>query len=169
MIERTASNRMAARDQRGFYGDLEDAGVQPDVDTQIRRSEIRGPIADQLGVPQGTEVVVRSRRMSGDGQLLQTAVTYLHPDVLTQIPQLGELNTGSGGMYARLEEAGHKLHQQDRVSARVADAEFQETFGIAGDVAVVVIERITRGANDQVLEITTIAAPADRQVFIYDV
>ncbi|QUX26367.1 MULTISPECIES: UTRA domain-containing protein [Nocardiopsis] len=168
MIERTASNRMAARDQRGFYGDLEDAGVQPDVETKVRRSELNGPIADRLGVPQGTETVVRSRRMSGDGQLLQTAVTYLHPAVVDQVPQLAELNTGAGGMYARMEEAGHKLRQQDRVSARVADAEWQELFGISSDVAVVVIERITRGTDDQVLEITEIAAPADRQVFVYD-
>lgn len=168
MIERTASNRLTARDQRGFYGDLEDAGLRPDVETKIRRAEINGPLAERLGIPQGTETVVRSRRMKGDGQLLQTAVTYLHPDLVAQVPQLGELDTGSGGMYARMEEAGHKLRQQDRVSARVPDADFQETFGIAADVAVVVIDRITRGTDDQVLEITEIAAPADRQVFVYD-
>lgn len=168
MIERTASNRMKARDQRGFYGDLEDAGVQPDVETKVRRTELHGPITDRLGVPQGTETVVRSRRMSGDGVLLQTAVTYLHPAVVDQIPQLAELNTGAGGMYARMEEVGHNLRQQDRVSARVADAQWREAFGISSDVAVVVIERITRGTDDQILEITEIAAPADRQVFVYD-
>ena len=32
IIERTASNRMAKRDQRGFYGDLQDAGVRPSVE-----------------------------------------------------------------------------------------------------------------------------------------
>ncbi|SIO86170.1 Transcriptional regulator, GntR family [Nocardiopsis sp. JB363] len=113
--------------------------------------------------------MVRSRRMSGDGRLLQTAVTYLHPDVVAQVPQLGELNTGPGGMYARMEEAGHKLSQQDHVSAKVPDPDQQETFGISGDVALVVIERVTRGDNDKVLEVTHIAAPSDRQVFTYDV
>lgn len=168
MIERVASNRTTNRDQRGFYGDMEDAGVRADVDTKIRKSEIRGPITERLGVPQGAEIVVRSRRMRGDGQLLQTAVTYLHPDVVAQVPQLGELDTGPGGMYARMEEAGHKLHQQDRVSARVPDADTQETFGVTGSVAMVVIERITRGTDGQILEITEISAPADRQVFVYD-
>jgi len=72
-------------------------------------------------------------------------------------------------MYARLEEAGHTLTQQDRVSARVPDPEQQETFDIDGSTALVVIERVTRGNDGQVLEVTHIAAPADRQTFVYDV
>lgn len=170
IIERTASNRMAARDQRGFYGDLQDAGVQPNVETQIRRTNVGGgPILDLLGVDAGTEVVERARRMSGDGRLLQTAVTRFHPNIVAAIPQLAEQDTGAGGMYARMEEAGHKLSQQDRVSARVPDPDQQETFGIDGSVALVVIERVTRGKDGKVLEVTHIAAPSDRQVFVYDV
>lgn len=170
MIIRTASNRMAKRDQRGFYGDLQDAGVQPSVETQIRHTSIgSGPILDLLGIEANTEIVERVRHMSGDGQLLQTAVTQFHPDIVAAIPQLADMDTGPGGMYARMEEVGHRLSQQDRVSARVPDPGQRETFGIDGTVALVVIERVTRGNDEKVLEVTRIAAPADRQVFVYDV
>lgn len=170
IIERTASNRMAKRDQRGFYGDLQDAGVRPSVETRIRHTTIEeGPLLELLRVEAGTEVVERVRQMSGDGRILQTAVTRFPPDIVSAIPQLAEQNTGSGGMYARMEEVGHTLSQQDRVSAMVPDSNQQETFGIDASIALVVIDRVTRGNDNKVLEITSITAPSDRQVFVYDV
>lgn len=169
MITRYASNRMAQREQRGFYGDLEDAGVTASVDTDIADRELPAAVADLLGVPAGTEVVVRTRHMRGDDQLLQIAATYLHPSVVAEIPQLKELNTGPGGMYARMEEAGHTLTQQDQVSARVPTEDEQAMFSLQEGAALLMIDRITSGADKQVLEVTQIIAAADKQRFVYDV
>src|SRR5882724_10207848 len=55
-LRRLARNRVEAtrgRQWRGFYADVEDAGLTPNVSTEIRRQEAPKAIAEQLGVPEG--------------------------------------------------------------------------------------------------------------------
>ncbi len=93
-VLRTAHSRMTRRDQRGFYADLKDAGLQPDVTTDIDPAgRVPAEVAQLLGLAAETSVLVRKRRMSTNGTELQLATTYFAPSIVAEVPQLGEQNT----------------------------------------------------------------------------
>jgi GntR family transcriptional regulator len=85
-LRRVARNRAEAtrgRRWRGFYADVEDAGLAPNVSTEIRRQGAPKEIADRLGVPDGSEVVVRARVMGAGGETLLLSTRHeAHPAAL---------------------------------------------------------------------------------------
>lgn len=169
-VLRTARSRMIPRDQRGFYADLQDAGLRPDVTTEIdgARPAPEG-VAELLGIEPGMPVLARARRMAADGTYLQLATTYFAPSISDEVPQLAEQNTGPGGMYSRMEDAGHQLAQTDEVTARPPTAQEAEALQITADEPVILITRVTRDADAGVLEITEVTAVAARNRFLYTV
>lgn len=60
-----------------------------------------------LQITPGEQVLVRSRVMRADGAAVQLATSYLPHAVTT--PAMAEPDTGPGGLYARIEEAGMRL------------------------------------------------------------
>ena len=87
----------------------------------IKVSEARpiADIADRLQLGTDARVVVRSRRYSLDGRPVETAVSYIPADLADGTP-IADPNPGPGGIYARLEEAGHTLGRfTEEVSARM--------------------------------------------------
>ena len=107
--------------------------------------------------------------MAADGLPLQLATSYFPAAVVAELPILGEQNTGPGGMYARLEEAGHELHQVDIVGARATTDEETEALQLDEPFAVTVV-RITRDKNSgQVLEVGDLLVVPGRQELQYEV
>ena len=65
-------------------------------------------VAAQLGLAPGAEVIIRDRIM-GDpatGRPTQLATSYLPADLADELPVLAARETGRGGIYDRMEEAG---------------------------------------------------------------
>lgn len=170
-VLRTARSRMKHRDQRGFYADLQDAGLTPDVTTDIdtARPAPRN-VAELLGIEPGTPVLARARHMATDGTALQLATTYFSPSITAEVPQLAEQNTGPGGMYSRMEDAGHQLAQADELTARAPTAQEAEALRVDSSEPVILIIRMTVDADSgAVLEVTEVTAVASRNRFLYNV
>ena len=63
--------------------------------------------------------LVRRRRYLADGEPMELATSYV-PWELAEGTPITEPNTGPGGIYARLEERGHRLKRfSEEVTARM--------------------------------------------------
>jgi GntR family transcriptional regulator len=161
--------RLDDKEQRGFYSDLENAGMNPRVRTEVRRGPAPPHIADLLGIRPDTEVLIRDRHMSTEGLPLQLATSYYLPEVSEQIPELAEQETGPGGMLARLEAAGYKIHQRDYVSARMPRPEEARALRLGRGIPVLSALWVTYDQDDRALEVTDRRLAADRNELVYDV
>src|ERR1700677_2727507 len=114
VIERDAALRFRIRAEAGARGayeaELARAGLkssvdQPDVGLDVPPAEV----AELLGIPEGDTALTRARRMYAmkpdDPQRypVQLATSWLPKDITEGTP-IGELDTGPGGTYSRLEE-----------------------------------------------------------------
>jgi len=101
-------SRLVYRDEIGYYFDHAAQGWRALQPTSITRGPVPFDIAGQLGVAPGAEVVIRDRVM-GDpatGQPVQLATSYIAVDLADELPVLAGSETGHGGIYDRMEEAG---------------------------------------------------------------
>ena len=170
-VRRQARNRTTGSgDQRGFYQDVAQAGATPDVSTTITTAPAPDHAVEALGIDAATPVLTRSRVMATEAGILQLATTYFAPSVAAEIPRLAEQDTGSGGMYARLEEAGHEIagNQSEVVTARRPTAEEAAALGLT-DEWVIVLRRVTRNQHDAALEYTDVVAHPLLNAFEYQV
>jgi GntR family transcriptional regulator len=78
------------------------------VDVSFEEADRR--IAELLDVPTATELTVRTRVIRADDVAVALAVSRL-PRELTRGTAIEQVDTGPGGLYARLEEAGHALER----------------------------------------------------------
>lgn len=167
-IRRTAGNRLRSADQRGFYADIRETGDAPNVTTEIRIAPVVPVhIAKYFGPDHAA--LARVRHMAAGDRPLQIATSYLPVSVVDAVPILAELDTGPGGMYQRLEEAGHPLAQIDIVGGRPATDD--ETEALVLDIPfVITIVRVTRDARtEQILEIGDLVLATGRQELVYDI
>ena len=119
-MARTRLSRAERAAGRGaFTTDAHTGGWSARVDVDIRIERAGDEIAGALGLEPGAEVLVRDRVMYADDQPVQLATSYLPRDLTTRTA-IEQENTGPGGVYARLEDAGHALPTSRRpsVSAR---------------------------------------------------
>jgi len=167
-VTRIARNRLKRGDQRGFYADVVNAGMTPDVTTNISRAPAPPEIASILEIPENATVVIRDRHMAADGRPLQLATTHFPADLVETLPILGEMDTGPGGMYQRMEEIGHELHQEDIVSARPPTPDEARQLRLDKGVPILTITRITTNKNTNVpLEVTLVRLASERNELRY--
>ncbi|GGK03846.1 hypothetical protein GCM10010123_37250 [Pilimelia anulata] len=167
-IRRLARNRAVHAEQRGFYADLLDAGVRPDVTTTIDRERpAPAEVAKVLGVPAGTPLLARARLMSADDRVLQLATSFCPSDVAAALPVLAEPDTGPGGMYSRLEDAGHTLAESDIVGGRAASDEEVAALRLDAPFVITILRIVRDAATDQVLEVGTLVLAPGRQELVY--
>jgi GntR family transcriptional regulator len=170
-LRRIARNRAQAtrgRRWRGFYADVEDAGLAPNVSTEIRRQGAPKEIAERLGVPEGSEVVVRTRVMGAGGDALLLSTSYFPDNVVQRAPRLEEADTGPGGMFTLLEEAGYELHQEEAVSARMPLPEEARALQIGPGTPVMRILRRIFDQDGEPLEMCEMLLAGDRYELVYN-
>lgn len=106
--------------------------------------------------------------MSADGQPVQLATSRL-PRTLTAGTAIEGQNTGPGGIYARLEEAGHQLHHfVERVTSRLASDAEASALQLPPGSPVLAITRTAYDTNDTPVEINDMVLAADRYELIYE-
>ncbi|WP_396230101.1 GntR family transcriptional regulator [Frankia sp. CpI1-P] len=111
-------------------------------------------IADMLGVPADTQVVIRDRRMGpAGGQILHISTSYLPADLAAGTP-LEAINTGPGGIYDRMEQdMGLRLSWVDYYAARMPTADEASILGVPISVPLLRIIRVTDDESGRVVEV----------------
>ena len=172
-VRRLASDRFARRHrdagQAAFLAETEAAGLTPTVDqVTVSRSEVPAPVRDRLRLTEDTEAVVRSRRYLADGLPIEIAVSYIPLDV-AEGTRIIEPDTGPGGIYARLEEAGHRLAQfTEEVTARMPTADERRRLQIGGGMPVLTVLRTAYTTEGRPVEVCDTVKSAAAYVLEYD-
>jgi GntR family transcriptional regulator len=164
--ERLKRNRRAAG-KGAFLDDVEAAGRQPDVEVEVGPGPMPAELADALGIPADTQVLIRRRRMLADGQPVQLATSYLPLD-LVRGTRIEQPDTGPGGTYARLEELGRQLSRfEEEVSARMPLPEEAVALQLASGVPLIRVVRTALDQDGQPVEVNDILIAADRYKLAY--
>lgn len=170
-VRRLARNRLsqAERDAgRGpFLSDASSSGFAPAVTVKVRREPAAADVASWLEVEPGAEVVVRERIMRADGTVVQLATSYLPADVAGGTA-IEETDTGPGGTYARLEEAGHALTRfVESVSSRRATAAEAALLQLPVGEPVLHVVRVAYAARP--VEVNLMVLRADEYELVYEI
>ncbi|MEU4769703.1 GntR family transcriptional regulator [Actinosynnema sp. NPDC023794] len=171
-IVRLARNRLSKAERtegRGtFMSDAAAGKWQPAVTVKVRREQAPEDVCSYLGLDSGCEVVVRDRVMRADGEVVQLAVSYLPVDVAGGT-RLEEVDTGSGGTYARLEESGFELtHFTEVVSARSPRPREAELLQVPFGFPVIQVIRVAF-AGDRAVEVNYMTMSSDRYQLVYQI
>ncbi|MCM3811425.1 GntR family transcriptional regulator [Streptomyces sp. DR7-3] len=169
-VRRLASDRFARRhrDQgkAAFTVEAEAAGSRPEVDSlEVKEERPSADISARLGSPR--KVLARRRRYLLDGRPVEFATSYLPLDLARNTP-IAQPNPGPGGIYARLEEMGHRLdHFDEEIRARMPSPAEVRTLQLASGVPVIHLVRTAYDAEGRAVEVCDTVMAADAYVLAY--
>lgn len=172
-VRRLASDRFARRHhdagQAAFLADAEKAGVTPSVDEiEVRREPAPDAVRERLKLDDGADVVARSRRYMVEGVPVEMAVSYLPAD-LAEGTRIVEQDTGPGGIYARLEEAGHTLDRfTEEITARMPTSDERRRLRLGPGTPVLTVLRTAYDTDGRALEVCDTVKAAPAYVLEYD-
>lgn len=148
-------SRQVYRDEKGYYFDPSAQQWVPVQPPTVRWGLAPPDVAPLLGIEVGAEVLIRDRIM-GDGDTkrpYQLATSYL-PESLARGTVLAERDTGSGGIYDRLEEMGHgPLRWSETVSARMPTTDEAAALNLPPGVPLLRIVRTATSPAGLVVEV----------------
>ncbi|WUH92358.1 GntR family transcriptional regulator [Streptomyces sp. NBC_00433] len=169
-VRRLASDRFARRHREqgksAFTVEADAAGSHPTVDNlEIKEERPSQDIATRLGGPR--RVLARHRRYLLDGRPVEFATSYLPLDLARGTP-IAEPNPGPGGIYARLEELGHRLdHFEEEIRARMPAPSEVKTLQLASGVPVIHLVRTAFDTEGRAVEVCDTVMAADAYVLAY--
>ncbi len=174
VVQRVAHDRFLRRHREvgkaAYQVEMEAAGRTPEVEILELGQAISAPpnVAQRLELEPDAPVLVRRRRYLADGFPMETATSYV-PWSLAEGTQMTEPNTGPGGIYARIEEAGHRLERfAEEVTARMPSPEEVKALRLMPGVPVIGVVRTAYDSNGQPVEVCDTVMAADRYVLTYD-
>lgn len=157
-------------DQAGFFADTAAAGTRPEIEVHVSRRAAPPELAERMGLPERSQVLVRERRYLADGIPMQLATSYVPLDVVAAAPGIGKPNSGPGGIYMRMEEAGHPIVRfVERITTRMPTQEEAAFLQLGAGTPVLQVQRTTYGEGDKVLEVVDIVRAGDRYELAYDI
>ncbi|TGD85876.1 GntR family transcriptional regulator [Mycolicibacterium sp. CH28] len=172
-IRRLASDRFARRHRASgkaaFTVEAEKSGYTPQVDNiTVTRERTDPVVAERLRLNADEEVVVRSRRYLADGKPVETATSYI-PATFAKGTKIEQTDTGPGGIYARLEEAGHTLARfTEEVGARMPTPEERRALQLPPGAPVLTVVRTAYDTNDVAVEVCDTVKVASAYLLEYD-
>ena len=173
VIRRLASDRFARRHRASgkaaFTVEAEKSGYTPQVDNiTVRREKPQSGVAERLRLTPDGDVVVRSRRYLADGRPIETAISYI-PAAIAQGTKIEQVDTGPGGIYARLEESGHTLARfTEEVGARMPTPQERQSLQLGAGVPVLTVVRTAYDTNDVAVEVCDTVKVASAYLLEYD-
>jgi GntR family transcriptional regulator len=172
-IRRLASDRFARRHRASgkaaFTVEAEKSGYTPQVDNiTVSREKPNHAVAERLRLTPDDDVVVRSRRYLADGRPIETATSYI-PAAFAQGTKIEQTDTGPGGIYARLEEAGHTLARfTEEVGARMPTPEERRALQLPAGAPVLTVVRTAYDIHDVAVEMCDTVKVASAYLLEYD-
>ena len=142
------------------------------MQTTITAAAAPADVADELGIAPGDQVLVRARQMGVETDPPEPpshlSTSYIPLPVVERAPTLQQVNTGPGGMLARLEEADYgPLHFDEVVRARMPDPDEATTLGLMPGTPVLAIREYTYSRDDEILDYKEIVIAGDREEYAY--
>ncbi len=172
-VRRLASDRFARRHREegkaAFTVESEAVAATHMVD-MIKVAEAKPPenIADRLKLTDDDLTVVRSRRYLLDGRPVEMAVSYIPAD-LARGTLIAQRNPGPGGIYARLEEAGHTLERfTEEVTARMPTPDEARLLSLASGVPVFLLVRTAYDTTGRPVEVCDTVMASDVYLLAYE-
>jgi GntR family transcriptional regulator len=172
-VRRLAHDRFARRHRRqgkaAFAAEAEAGGFHAEVEVlRVGRDKATPAVAGRLGLRSGAAVLVRHRRYFADGQPVEVATSYI-PWAFAAGTAMTQEDTGPGGIYARLEENGHRLARfSEEVTARMPTPEETKMLRLDAGVPVIDLVRTAVDHADDAVEVCETVMAADRFVLEYE-
>lgn len=170
-VRRLASDRFARRHREAgkaaFLAETESIGT-PRVD-QLEVGQIMAPerVAAHLKLRKSAKVVCRNRRYLIDDIPVELATTYV-PLAIARGTLITSPDTGPGGVYARIEEAGHELASfTEEVGARMPTPEERRRLSLPEGTPVITVLRVAYDVDGLPLELTDTVKSAPSYVLEY--
>ncbi|MEU8762963.1 GntR family transcriptional regulator [Streptomyces sp. NPDC048659] len=172
-VRSRSSDRFRASHRRGgraaYLAESEQAGATAKVSV-LFVGPVAAPdeVAERLGVESGSQVLARRRLYFRNGVPVETATSYLPWDVVRDIPELFAENPGPGGIYARLEDAGHAFAEfVETLQARSAARAEASELGLGSGAPVIHLVREAITSTGRVVEVCDTLMAADQFVLSY--
>lgn len=143
--------------------------LRPDVDVYfVGPDKPPGDVARLLSIRAGSKVLVRRRRYSSDGQPTELATSYI-PWAIASGTEMTKENPGPGGIYARIEEAGHRLARfSEEVTARMPTQDEARALQLAPGAPVLTLVRVAYDTDGQPVEVCDTVMSADHYTLSYE-
>ena len=126
-------------------------------------------VADRLGVKPDTEVHVRRRTTLIDGRPNQLADSYYPLSLAAAVPALTGEDTGPGGGFARIEEAGFRLARiREEITIRMPTGPESGNLKLPEGTPVAELTRTVYDSQDQPVEVMLAVIAGDMTAFDYD-
>ena len=161
VVRRLGLDLAERRGPRGYYAPQDEGLLPTQSQTLIRRAQVRTEVATALQIDPNEEVIIRERIISAEGKPLAKATSYFPRTVAAGTP-IERLDTGPGGVYARLEEMGYQLHWFEVVAARPATVVEARDLELPAGVWVLRSFRTTYDQKNKPLEVMERICAADR-------
>jgi DNA-binding GntR family transcriptional regulator len=163
--QRITRSRMVFRDQIGYYFDRVAQPWRPLRTPIVSRGPVPYDVAGLLDLEFGAEAVIRDRLM-GDpvtGEPAQLATSYIPAALATEMPVLAEADTGPGGIYERLEDAGHgPIRWGEAITARMPGPDEFRLLRLPPGVPLLRIVRLAVSSVGRPLEVNDTRLDAER-------
>ncbi len=173
VVRRLASERFARqhrdRGKAAFLAEAEKAGYAAGVDSiRVREEAAPAMAAERLKIATGSPVIVRDRRYLANGEPVEIATSYI-PLNFARGTAIVENDSGPGGIYARLEEAGHPLDRfVEEVAARMPTPGERRALQLPPGVPVLTVLRTAYDTTGTAVEVCDTVKAAYAYVLEYD-
>ncbi|MDQ0792020.1 GntR family transcriptional regulator [Streptomyces sp. B1I3] len=149
--------------------DVDIEGRQLDVeDLQVQFAPAPPEVARALGVGTRVKVWHRNRRYVVDGVPVMRAVSFI-PDELARGTRITESDTGKGGVYERLREAGHgPVDFREQLRGRPATAAEADDLRLPAGATVIEQYRKAMREDGRVVEVARMILDASKFLLVYD-
>lgn len=137
-------------------------------DVQVEQLPAPDDVARALDVAVGELVWKRSRRYLVDGEPVMKAISYI-PDEFARGTRITQADTGPGGIYQRLRDAGHgPLKFREQLRCRLATPDEVDALALSAGAPVIEQHRYARKADGAVVEVNRMILDASRYLLQYD-
>lgn len=170
-IRRNATKRLSKElwgaGQSMWSVDVHDRDMIP-ANEQPEEVDPPDGIARTMDLPAGLKVCRRSRIYMVEGVPVMSAVSYLPMDVVAGSPIM-QVDTGPGGIYARLADLGHEPKRfREELRARMPQPEEAERLSMGAGTPIMHIVRTAADAEGRIVEVNDMTLDASRFVMEYD-
>ena len=126
-------------------------------------------VAERLGIEAGTPVHVRRRTTLIDGRPNQLADSYYELALAEAVPAIKDEDTGPGGGFARIEEAGYRLARiREEIALRMPTGPESAALQLPEGTPVAELIRTAYDAQRHPLEVMIAVIAGDMVTFDYD-